>query len=160
MLTACLSGLHQPRMTASQVVLKLPKSLISSLAADAQSHFTGCPVSAADRAASSSGCPVQQDAEHAARINMDVVSNAPTTSQSEQLETSRQRSSIPLAGGPLPQHQDQTSEDVWMYPSPQQFYNAMKRKARSSRGHLITLCFCSKEFFPLQYSSRAGTTAV
>lgn len=92
--------------------------------------FAGCPVSGAD-GASASSCPVASDAQHAARINMDVVPNTASTSAA-QLDTSRQRSSIPIAAESLPQHQKGAESEVWMYPSQQQFYNAMKRKV----GHM------------------------
>jgi hypothetical protein len=61
---------------------------------------------------------------------MDVVSNAAGSSNS--LSTQRQASSIPIAASQLPQHQ-QEGGDVWMYPSEQQFYNAMKRKVSSAQ---------------------------
>jgi hypothetical protein len=58
---------------------------------------------------------------------MDVVSNAAASSSDSNLSQQRQRSSIPIAASQLPQHQADGAE-VWMYPSEQQFYNAMKRK--------------------------------
>jgi hypothetical protein len=72
---------------------------------------------------------VASDAQHASRINMDVVPNTASTSGAK-LDTSRQRSSIPIAAESLPQHQKGAEAEVWMYPSQQQFYNAMKRKVR------------------------------
>lgn len=57
---------------------------------------------------------------------MDVVSNAAASSSN--LSTQRQASSIPIAASQLPQHQQEAAADVWMYPSEQQFFNAMQRK--------------------------------
>lgn len=90
----------------------------------------GCPVS--DQI-SSEGCSRSAPplVDHAARINMPVVENATSRSQSSQLDTSRQKSSIPIAAGELPKHQE-NGTDVWMYPSEQQFYNAMTRKVGTS----------------------------
>eukprot|EP00879_Flechtneria_rotunda_P021469 GHRR01022626.1.p1 GENE.GHRR01022626.1~~GHRR01022626.1.p1 ORF type:complete len:156 (+),score=30.41 GHRR01022626.1:268-735(+) len=58
---------------------------------------------------------------------MPVVDNTAITSQQARLDTTRQRSSIPIATDQRPQHQE-PGTDVWMYPSEQQFYNAMQRK--------------------------------
>lgn len=79
---------------------------------------------AGSQACSSSASPL---VDHAARINMPVVDNTSGSSQSSQLDTSRQKSSIPIAASELPKHQE-NGTDVWMYPSEQQFFNAMKRK--------------------------------
>lgn len=89
----------------------------------------GCPVS--DRQSSSQACTSSgSSVEHAARINMPVVDNSSSSSQDSVLDTSRQKSSIPIAASELPKHQD-GGADVWMYPSEQQFYNAMRRKVCS-----------------------------
>lgn len=88
--------------------------------------FSGCP--ATDRAQSSQGCPSSAaSADHAARINMPVVDNSASNQPFSGLDTSRQKSSIPVSASDLPKHQ-QGGTDVWVYPSEQQFYNAMKRK--------------------------------
>jgi hypothetical protein len=39
----------------------------------------------------------------------------------------------------VPRHQDGHAEDVWVYPSEQQFFNAMKRKVRSGTKHIQLL---------------------
>eukprot|EP00879_Flechtneria_rotunda_P016092 GHRR01016833.1.p1 GENE.GHRR01016833.1~~GHRR01016833.1.p1 ORF type:complete len:222 (+),score=51.89 GHRR01016833.1:36-668(+) len=93
-------------------------------ASDAPTNVTGCPVSHAQ--GSATACPAAS-AEHGARINMPVVDNTAITSQQARLDTTRQRSSIPIATDQRPQHQE-PGTDVWMYPSEQQFYNAMQRK--------------------------------
>jgi hypothetical protein len=59
---------------------------------------------------------------------MPVVGNTASVSQQSLLDTARQRSSIPMAASELPKHQQGAEADVWMYPSQQQFFNAMKRK--------------------------------
>uniref|UniRef100_A0A383V203 Holocytochrome c-type synthase n=1 Tax=Tetradesmus obliquus TaxID=3088 RepID=A0A383V203_TETOB len=99
----------------------------------------GCPVAApsssssssTQRSAACSSPSAAASAEHAARINMDVVSNA--AANSSNLSTQRQASSIPIAASQLPQHQQEAAADVWMYPSEQQFFNAMKRKGWDPR---------------------------
>jgi hypothetical protein len=70
---------------------------------------------------------------------MDVVSNAAASSSDSNLSTQRQRSSIPIAASQLPQHQ-QDGADVWMYPSEQQFYNAMKRKVSATSKIICSSC--------------------
>jgi hypothetical protein len=60
---------------------------------------------------------------------MDVVPNAPTASSSSSLSVQREKSSIPIApADDVPKHQEGSTQDVWVYPSEQQFFNAMKRK--------------------------------
>lgn len=61
------------------------------------------------------------------RINMPEVPNLPSEQDQSQLRTERQASSIPLAAEEVPKHQD-PGQQVWIYPSEQMFYNAMKRK--------------------------------
>lgn len=61
------------------------------------------------------------------------LSNEPSTSQTSSLGTQRQSSTIPLSSpGKLPPHQ-KAGDNVWVYPSEQMFFNAMKRKASSHR---------------------------
>jgi len=75
---------------------------------------------------------------------MQVVGNAASTSQQSALDTTRERSSIPMAANELPKHQQGAEADVWMYPSQQQFYNAMKRKVCAESGSRIEGTFaCS-----------------
>lgn len=65
---------------------------------------------------------------------MDVVPNTPAastsgSSSSTSLSSQRAKSSIPLAAADsVPKHQDGQAEEVWVYPSEQQFFNAMRRK--------------------------------
>lgn len=87
----------------------------------------GCPVASSTEAGPGCTSSTPPLVDHAARINMPVVDNTPSSSQSSNLGTDRQMSSIPIAASELPKHQ-QGGSDVWMYPSEQQFYNAMKRK--------------------------------
>ncbi|KAI7844035.1 hypothetical protein COHA_002375 [Chlorella ohadii] len=77
-----------------------------------------------------SGCPVV-GANPANQ--MPPSANEPLPGQSKPLSTWRQPSNIPTgaAGEALPQHQAPATgggEPVWVYPSEQMFYNAMKRK--------------------------------
>ncbi|KAF8059977.1 cchl [Scenedesmus sp. PABB004] len=71
-------------------------------------------------------------AEHASRINMPLPANAPAPAQGAALDTARQRSSIPIAAATPPAHQapqqGDPGGDTWLYPSQQQFFNAMRRK--------------------------------
>jgi len=97
--------------------------------------LTGCPVAPehlpTSREAAVSGCSVSEEGRHAMRINMEAVPNAPApdAATAAQLSTSRQASTIPTAEGQdMPTHQGAEGGGVWMYPSEQQFYNAMRRK--------------------------------
>ena len=81
---------------------------------------SGCPVVHAP-AASSGGCPVDHrsptkpvNAEHVLPPNQ-----TPGMGQRAPLPTGRAVSSIPSAAG---------GDPLWVYPSEQMFYNAMKRK--------------------------------
>lgn len=89
--------------------------------------------------AGASGCPASEEARHAARINMPVVPNEASSTSGQpagSLSTQRLASSIPIADpSSVPKHQqgaaqaaDGSENPVWMYPSEQQFYNAMARK--------------------------------
>lgn len=99
----------------------------------------GCPVASSTEEGPGCTSSTPPLVDHAARINMPVVDNTPSSSQSSNLGTDRQMSSIPIAASELPKHQ-QGGSDVWMYPSEQQFYNAMKRK----------VC-CKKQVFASHY---------
>lgn len=57
-----------------------------------------------------------------------AVKDAPAQSQRMLLETHRQRSSIPRAGTNGDSGQSEAQEQHWVYPSEQQFYNALRRK--------------------------------
>ncbi|GMH43185.1 hypothetical protein BSKO_11107 [Bryopsis sp. KO-2023] len=61
------------------------------------------------------GCPVSQEAVNGVGEGKAGLSQH------------RAASNIPVAGGSLPGHQE-TKSDVWMYPSENQFFNAMKKK--------------------------------
>jgi len=119
------------------------------LAAQRQQQQQSTAPSAPDTTATSStspasGCPANEDARHAARINMPVVPNSrspqqpPSAAAAAALSTARKASSIPIADpSAVPQHQQGAVQDregkghaVWMYPSEQQFFNAMARKVR------------------------------
>lgn len=121
-----------------------PHSLLSPAACPVAGRQPGQGESSA-----ASSCPVSADERHAARINMPVVPNvalqgngssaAPQSAPEPSLSTHRQASTIPIATtDTLPAHQDQTSSsETWLYPSEQQFFNAMKRKVRAAgRGWL------------------------
>jgi len=103
----------------------------------------GCPVKAEGNSSSTAGCSsdtifaAQQAcpqagtaSEHSSRINMDVVPNAPAVGSSSgpALSVHREKSSIPMAADNVPKHQEGHTAEVWVYPSEQQFFNAMKRK--------------------------------
>eukprot|EP00884_Botryococcus_braunii_P006462 jgi/Botrbrau1/15817/Bobra.40_1s0006.4 len=53
--------------------------------------------------------------------------NEPAEGQKKPLSTQRAMSSIPMGEGDRPAHQEEGTP-VWVYPSEQMFYNAMKRK--------------------------------
>ena len=48
---------------------------------------------------------------------------------SPQLSSQRQSSNIPMKQAETLPHHQQASQNVWVYPSEQMFFNAMKRKA-------------------------------
>lgn len=55
--------------------------------------------------------------------------------QTEALPTQRAKSSIPKGSFTPPHQQGVEEEDTWVYPSEQQFYNAMKRKGWNPKEH-------------------------
>jgi hypothetical protein len=83
----------------------------------------------------------QQPQQPGEKINprnvMPDIPNEPTTGA---LSTSRQASSIPMvpASEQTPTHQ-QPGSSVWMYPSEQMFFNAMKRKVGVGIGWVLWL---------------------
>lgn len=58
---------------------------------------------------------------------MSSPNNQPAPDQSKSLDTQRAASTIPIAADDRPGHQEPDAP-VWMYPSQQMFYNAMRRK--------------------------------
>ena len=71
--------------------------------------------------AQSGECPVQGDGDKEAvdpRNMMPPANQQPAPDQPFPLPTERQKSSIPRSG----------TEDNWVYPSQQMFYNALRRK--------------------------------
>eukprot|EP00887_Chlorella_sp_A99_P006837 scaffold2.g6837.t1 len=100
--------------------------------------MSGCPVigqkQQAPPAPSGSGpppaasdCPVGGAAGVSPSNQMPTSANAPLPGQSKPLSTWRQHSSIPTAGAATVHSED----GVWVYPSEQMFYNAMRRKGWS-----------------------------
>lgn len=114
-------------------------------------EMSGCPVK--EDALSSSGCPVKHDAADNSRTWMSFLGLSSSTKsasstldggynaaagdehfsstnrypgQKYALDTKRQMSSIPK-GEISPDHQPQNAQK-WVYPSEQQYFNAMKRK--------------------------------
>lgn len=85
---------------------------------------------------------------------MPVVPNEPSSSQTISLSTQRQMSSIPMAASDsVPMHQGSTAHNVWVYPSEQQFFNAMKRKVWHVTAILVVrlpyiqpACCCSARY--------------
>ncbi|KAI9143802.1 cytochrome c/c1 heme-lyase [Paraphysoderma sedebokerense] len=83
-----------------------------------------------DSQPSISKCPVQHDSMPSSSESKDInplnmmptLSQSPAPGQKSKLSTERAPSSIPRGGEETP------SDPVWVYPSPQQFYNALKRK--------------------------------
>ena len=69
-----------------------------------------------------SSCPYDADAQEASleRIGMPQPSAEPLPGQTEPLPTDRESSTIPMGG--------KHAGNVWVYPSQQMFYNAMRRK--------------------------------
>lgn len=57
----------------------------------------------------------------------------PAPGQRAVLPTQRRRSSIPKAGDTPTSGNQPNDEEVWLYPSPQMFYNAMRRKGWDPR---------------------------
>ena len=92
---------------------------------------TSCPVPGGGSVEASRGeCQACQakgmsSANNMPKIRNDSGSNA--SSSESPLSSHRQVSSIPIGPSDLPNHQDK-GETKWKYPSPQMFYNAMRRK--------------------------------
>ncbi|KAK9810244.1 hypothetical protein WJX72_007204 [[Myrmecia] bisecta] len=90
----------------------------------------GCPVGAGRGAeASSAECPVITP-DFNPKNMMPQSPNNPSPGQAKALPKERVASSILIGAPDLPGHQA-GAERVWMYPSEQMFYNAMKRKGWS-----------------------------
>lgn len=92
---------------------------------------SGCPVIGAQGIQQSlpAGCPVVTSDFNPSNL-MPQSSNQPAPEQSQPLGRERVASTIPLGQDGRPSHQEAGSP-VWMYPSEQMFYNAMKRKGWS-----------------------------
>eukprot|EP00158_Paraphelidium_tribonemae_P005611 Partr_v1_DN27432_c0_g1_i1_m71651 putative heme lyase len=79
---------------------------------------SGCPVKHRDQG----GCPVKPgESNLQPHNNIPILSQSPSEGQKYQLPTDRQVSTIPRAN-------DSVEDEKWVYPSQQQFYNALKRK--------------------------------
>lgn len=78
---------------------------------------------------STDGCPVKGSPPPPINPlnNERLYSQSPQATQTVPLSTSRQVSSIPKSDY-TPKHQPKWVEDKWVYPSEQQYYNAMKSK--------------------------------
>jgi hypothetical protein len=91
-------------------------------------------------AAAASACPIRGDSGGAA-VGVDPGNmmraggerNLPAAMQRMPLDTSRQVSTIPKSDY-NPDHQDDTKQ-LWEYPSPQMFFNAMRRKGYQPSEH-------------------------
>jgi len=89
------------------------------------------PKSSSTSSSSSGGCPVKGSPPPPSNINPlnneRLYSQSPQAAQAVPLSTSRQVSSIPKSDF-TPKHQPKWVEDKWVYPSEQQYFNAMKSK--------------------------------
>lgn len=74
-------------------------------------------------------CPVSQNPDYVNPVNNVPfnLSQSPAPNQSISLSTKREQSSIPSATSSESDPAD-SSSSTWVYPSPQQFYNALTRK--------------------------------
>ena len=88
-----------------------------------------CPVKHSSQPRSSGGCPVKhgntndgEDGVLQSNNQMPILSQSPAPGQSIALPTERQLSTIPRT------KTGNEDDDKWVYPSEQQFYNALQRK--------------------------------
>ncbi|KNC98140.1 uncharacterized protein SPPG_06544 [Spizellomyces punctatus DAOM BR117] len=87
------------------------------------------PSSSTSASSSGGGCPVDHTSSHINPLNMmPNLPQTPSQGQTVNLSTERTSSSIP--------RQD-VQDKTWDYPSPQQFYNALKRKGWETPEHEI-----------------------
>ncbi|KAG9017870.1 holocytochrome c synthase [Tulasnella sp. JGI-2019a] len=88
-----------------------------------------CPVRQSENLTSLKGarCPVTHGSDEVNPLNQVPLSfsQSPAPNQSIVLSVERECSSIPCTTSP---DQDTSGSSNWMYPSPQQFYNALVRK--------------------------------
>ena len=103
-----------------------------------ENSIPSCPVTHRSSADGSEGCPVKHEdrqsmvdsykemASYNAGANDLVFGQDRHPSQKRPLSTFRKQSTIPNADF-VPEHQPKDTK-VWVYPSEQQYYNAMKRK--------------------------------
>ncbi|KAJ3352850.1 holocytochrome c synthase [Allomyces javanicus] len=95
----------------------------SSPAHDTRAAGGKCPVDHANMAASAAPPAAKCPVNHGGNAELNPLNNMPDLAQTRQpdqtvdLPTERVSSSIPNGDG-----------DAWVYPSPQQFYNALRRK--------------------------------
>jgi cytochrome c heme-lyase len=117
------SAQQQPSITAAA-------ASPSQTAASKQCESGSCPVNtdaASSSSSSTGGCPVGSTAGAYNPLVGDYkYGQARQPGQKVPLDTHRQRSSIPK-GEVTPQHQP-AGHGTWVYPSEQQYFNAMKRK--------------------------------
>ena len=94
---------------------------------------SGCPIHAGKgkKISTAESCPISptnKPLPYNPDTNDFKYDQSVDSSQKESLSTTRKVSSIPkVEGSPLPGHQPE-GVDKWVYPSEQQYYNAMKRK--------------------------------
>ncbi|EGG06764.1 uncharacterized protein MELLADRAFT_28382, partial [Melampsora larici-populina 98AG31] len=101
----------------------------------------GCPMHQASNDASPSTSPVSNQSDVNPRNNMPSLSQDLAPGQTTPLPLERTRSSIPrtFSDAPATTHESASAcpiahsgpsdtKDTWVYPSPQQFYNALVRK--------------------------------
>jgi cytochrome c heme-lyase len=81
---------------------------------------SGCPMAHKNESPSSEGCPMASISPE--NMMPTTISQQPTPGQTHMLPTDRQISSIPRSDG----------AQKWIYPSEQQFYNALARKGHET----------------------------
>lgn len=107
----------------SNELAKCPRSQSAATAKPVE-----CPHQNLRERPAASGCPVQ--ASDVSSLNqMPKLSQVPSPDQSQSLDTTREISSIPKGAGT-----DETAEkdEKWVYPSQQQFYNALVKKGHQT----------------------------
>lgn len=115
----------------------------SSVCSPSHAHVHAAADAASSSASSCPATPAARDA-FSAQTGMPTNLEAASTSSpgtAAALSPMRQASTIPMAPiEQLPKHQMEGGPGVWMYPSEQMFFNAMKRKVREGdRPHLPPL---------------------
>lgn len=103
----------------------------SSLTSLIPTSMSQCPIQHSEPLTSSASarCPVAHGSDEINPLNQVPLSlsQTPATTQSMALSVERERSSIPCATF-SEQDPSSSASSNWVYPSPQQFYNALVRK--------------------------------